>query len=265
MSARRRPSALALSGWDPSGGAGAAADLRAFAKAGAWGCAAITVVTVQSTAGLRRAFPVPTDRVIAQAREILRHQDVRAIKLGALGSEENVVAIQRLVRAARLPFVMDPVLGATVARPGARLVAPRALGAIGRLAARATLVTPNAAEAEALTGLPVRSIDEAASAARELVRRGARAALVKGGHLPGKRAVDVLCIGDRIVCLSAPRFAIEAHGTGCTLASLAAGRLAVLPGPLTDHGIVEALRWAKRTLTGWLSLAVRVGDGSLVF
>jgi hydroxymethylpyrimidine/phosphomethylpyrimidine kinase len=253
--------ALALSGWDPSGGAGAAADLRAFAKAGAWGCAAITTLTVQSTAGLCASHPVPTAQVIAQAREILAHQDVRAIKLGALGSMANVLAIERLVRKAGIPVVMDPVLGATVARSGARLVAPRALAAMKRIAARVTIVTPNAAEAEALTGLRVRSLEDAATAARELVRRGTRAALVKGGHLSGERAVDVLSIGNRIIHLSAPRFRVEAHGTGCTLASLAAGRLACFAGRLTDEAIVEALRWAKRTLTGWLSRSHRVGDG----
>jgi hydroxymethylpyrimidine/phosphomethylpyrimidine kinase len=260
------PCALALSGWDPSGAAGAAADLRAFARAGVWGCAALTLVTVQSTAGLRATDVMPASRLLAQAREILLYHRVRALKLGALGSSANARAVERLLdREARgIPLVMDPVLGATIARRGALLAHPDAISAIRRLSTRATVVTPNAPEAEALTGLRVRTVDEATRAAREIVRRGARAALVKGGHLQGPSAVDVLAVGSRVLLLAATRFRTEAHGTGCTLASLLAGKLAARTGGLTDEAIVQAARWAKQTLTEWLRSATSVGDGLAV-
>ncbi len=193
--------ALAIGGLDPGGGAGLAADLRAFAAAGAFGCAAVAVVTVQSTAGLVAARPVAAREVVAQAAEVLRHQRVRAVKLGALGSEANVRAVARLLaRHARVPVVVDTPMLPT--RGTGRLLARRALAAVREeLLPRATLVTVNAAEAHALAGEPVRTVGEAHDAARALVRAGARAALVKGGHLGGPSAIDVLALreGDEVV------------------------------------------------------------------
>lgn len=257
--------ALAIAGLDPSGGAGLAADLRAFAAAGAWGCAAVAVVTVQSTAGLRASRALEARELEAQVREVCRHQRVRAIKTGALGSAENVRVVERIAAHSRVPLVVDPVLGATRANGGARLLDRDALAAMIRLAGRATLVTPNVAEAEALLGARIANVEDAARAARGLVARGARAALVKGGHLRGREAVDVLAIGGRTLALRAPRDrGVEVHGTGCTLASLVAGRLAVGRGVLDDARLVEAVRWAKRRLTRSIGRAVRVGDGARV-
>src|SRR5579872_6518423 len=146
-----RPCALAIGGLDPGGGAGIAADLRAFDAAGAFGCAVASVVTVQSTAGLRSVHPVEARLVTAQAREVLLHQDVRAAKVGALGSAANVRAVARLFarpEAARIPLVVDTPMRATRARQaGARLIADAALEALRRdLLPRATLVTVNLPE-----------------------------------------------------------------------------------------------------------------------
>jgi hydroxymethylpyrimidine/phosphomethylpyrimidine kinase len=130
-----------------------------------------------------------------------------------------------------------------------------------------TVVTPNVPEAEALLGVRIRSLEDAERAARELVRLGARAALVKGGHLP-KRAtrngvVDVLAVGRKVVRLRGPRVAHAAHGTGCMLSSLIAGRLAH-SATADDAAVEEAVRWATRELRRALARPLRIGDGLLV-
>ncbi|HEU4532993.1 MAG TPA: hydroxymethylpyrimidine/phosphomethylpyrimidine kinase, partial [Polyangiaceae bacterium] len=221
--APRRASALSIAGLDPSGGAGMAADLRAFGAAGAWGCAVCAVVTVQSTAGLRSAHPLDPELVTAQAEEVLANGTVRALKTGALGSSANVRAVAAIVRARpRLPAVVDPVMIATRAPGGARLLDGDALEAMRELCSLAALVTPNVDEAEALTEGRVRDRQDQREAARLLVGRGARAALVKGGHLEGDPdAADVLAVGDRVLTLRTRRLEVAPfHGGGCTLAAL---------------------------------------------
>ncbi|HKQ68139.1 MAG TPA: bifunctional hydroxymethylpyrimidine kinase/phosphomethylpyrimidine kinase [Polyangiaceae bacterium] len=271
------PCALAISGLDPSGGAGIFADLRAFHAALAWGCGAVAVVTVQSTAGLRRAEPLPASEVMAQVREICRYQNVRSIKIGALGSRETVRSIARWLRerevSSEVPVVLDPVLVPSRNVGGTqrgRLLAASATGDMRSLAALATLVTPNVPEAETLLDVRIASLDDAAHGALELVRRGARAALVKGGHLPDHAArgsaTDVLAIGSRVFRLRARRIDAEVHGTGCALSSLIAGRLAHAPGPRapSDETLLDAVRWAKQKLAKGLSRRIRVGEGLFV-
>jgi hydroxymethylpyrimidine/phosphomethylpyrimidine kinase len=258
--------ALAIGGLDPGAGAGLAADLRAIAATGAFGCAAVSVLTVQSTAGLRRAFAVPAGDLTAQVREVLRHQRVRAIKIGALGNEANVRAVARLLADhPAVPVVLDTPMAPTRGR--ARLLAVRALKALrDELMPRATLVTVNVDEAQALLGEPVRSVGEAHDAARALASTGARAVLVKGGHMGGGQAIDVLAVGREAIELRARRLALpEVHGTGCTLASLVAGRLATRAGTRVEQGeLVGAIRWAKRVHHAALAKAVDVGHGMRV-
>jgi hydroxymethylpyrimidine/phosphomethylpyrimidine kinase len=263
----RSPVALAISGFDPSGGAGLFADLRAFCAAGAWGCGAVAVLTVQSTAGLLVSRPIPTPLVLAQARELLRHERVRAIKTGALGTASNVRGVVRLLRplVSRIPLVVDPVIAATKARGNAGLADAGAVRSFHALLRIATVVTPNAHEAETLLGVPVRTLGQAADAARALVSMGARAAIVKGGHIAASDATDVLAIGTRILHLPAPRQrGRPVHGAGCSFASLIAGRLAAHEAPLTDAAILQAVRWAKARVSRAIAGATRIGDGLLV-
>jgi hydroxymethylpyrimidine/phosphomethylpyrimidine kinase len=246
---------LAVGGLDPGGGAGILADARAIVRGGAFPCAVVAVQTVQSTRGLARAEPVAARLWVEQARRVLADQRVGAIKTGALGSAANVRAAARLLaRHPRLPAVVDPVMLPT--RGGAALLARSALAAMRReLVPRAALVTANAAEAEALTGLRVRDAGDARDAARALVAIGARAALVKGGHLSDARAIDVLATRDRVIELAAPRLRLRrpVHGAGCLLASLIAARLA------TGHDVVAAVRFAKRVHHALLAHPLAVG------
>jgi hydroxymethylpyrimidine/phosphomethylpyrimidine kinase len=260
MTAESLPCALAIGGLDPGGGAGLAADLRAFAAAGVFGCAVAAVLTVQSVEGLRRVVPVASRLVLAQGREVVRNQRVGAIKVGALGTAENVRAVSRLLAEADVPAVVDtPMLPS---RGTGRLLAERALRAMrSELLPRATVLTVNAVEAEALSGVRVATLSEAHDAALALARTGARVVLVKGGHLDAlrDRATDVLATGGRVAELRARPLAIPLiRGTGCTLASLIAGRIA-------RRGFsLDAIRWGKRKHHAALAHAARIGGTARV-
>jgi hydroxymethylpyrimidine kinase/phosphomethylpyrimidine kinase len=263
----RMACALAVGGVDPGGGAGVLADLRAFERAGAFGCAAVALTTVQSIAGLRAVHVEPARRLVAEVCEVLEHQRVRAIKVGALGSLANVRAISRVLSAHRgIPVIVDTPMLPTRGR--ARLTDARALPEVmSSLLPLATLLTVNADEARAFLGCQVRSLEDARDAARALSGLGARGVLVKGGHLRGPFATDVLHIDGLVVEIRATRLSGgPVHGTGCTLASLIAGRLAcTLEEGLPDRRmLLSAVRWAKRIHHAALASAVRVGRGMRV-
>jgi hydroxymethylpyrimidine/phosphomethylpyrimidine kinase len=258
------PTALAIAGLDPSGGAGIAADLRSFGAAGVWGAAVCAALTVQSTRGVRAVRPVPARLVLDQAREVLADARVRALKTGALGSAANARAvIALLAEHPRLPAVVDPVMIPSRRAGAGAALHGRAVGPLRALAAAATLVTPNLAEASALLGAPV-SEREARDAAAALVAAGARAALVKGGHGAGPESVDWLAMRGQIVRIARPRRRTPPlHGTGCTLASLIAGRLAARPrgGSPGAAEIVEAVRWARAQLDRAMASPLATGRG----
>ncbi len=266
---RRLSCALAIGGLDPGGGAGLVADLRGFAAAGAFGCAAAAILTVQSTAGLRRVRAVPHAELTEQVLEVLAHQRVRAMKVGALGTVENVRAVGRILATfASIPAVVDTPMRPT--RGHGRLLAQRALDALkAEVIPHAALLTVNADEAGILIGQRVETVGDARDAAKALVASGARAALVKGGHLSEANATDVLAVGRHVVELRARRVpGGPAHGTGCTFASLIAGRIAANgAGPRGAEGLLRAVRWAKRVHHDALVRARNVGEGAgvLVF
>ncbi len=257
------PCALAIGGLDPGGGAGIAADLRAFAAAGAFGCAALATLTVQSTAGLLRVRALSARELSLQAANVMRHQRVRAVKVGALGSRENVRAVARLLaQHADVPVVVDTPMSPT--RGSGRLLAARAVAALkDDLLPRATVLTANLAEVQALLGERVRTVSEAHDAARTLARLGARAAIVKGGHMEGTHAIDVLAVDGEVIELRARRLPLQpTHGSGCTFASLIAGRLALRASRRLDREtLVTAIRWAKRVHHAALARSVDVGHG----
>ena len=259
----RAACALTIGGLDPGGGAGLAADLRAFAAAKVFGCLAVAVITIQSTSGLRSARSVRSREVVAQAREVMRHQHVRAIKTGALGSAANVRAIgDFLARYPNVPAVVDPVM--LPSRGAGRLLAVAAVDVLKkRLIPRAALVTANVPEAEVITGARITSVQSARDAAHHICRLGARAALVKGGHLGGREAIDVLVVDGETLELRAPRLNIvPLHGGGCTLASLIAGHIAADERAFESDGaaiIKDAVKWAKRVHRGALGRPRDVG------
>ena len=216
--------ALTIAGSDSSGGAGIQADLRTFAALQVHGCSAITAVTAQNTQGVRSVFALPPALVAEQIDAVLDDMPVAVIKIGMLANAGIIEVVARELAKTAVPVVLDPVM---IAKGGSALLEPDAVTALASLLLpRATLITPNLPEAERLVGFPVRTIDEQEQAAKALCAAGAHAALVKGGHSFGD-PVDVLHVGHETFHLKATRQRTRnTHGTGCTLASAIAARLA---------------------------------------
>lgn len=220
------PVALTIAGSDSGGGAGIQADLKTFHAFGVFGASAVTAITAQNTLGVSAVHPVPPEVVRAQIDAVAADLHPRALKTGMLATAELVETVAEAIAAHRLrAYVMDPVM---VAAGGHRLLEPRAEATLARrLLPLAALVTPNLHEAALLTGQDVASLSAMKAAARRLVRMGAGAALVKGGHLPSGEAADVFWDGSEERIWRRPRIATRhVHGTGCTLSAAVAAGLA---------------------------------------
>jgi hydroxymethylpyrimidine/phosphomethylpyrimidine kinase len=246
--------ALTIAGSDSGGGAGIQADLRTFAAHRVHGTSALTAVTAQNSLGVTAWAALAPSLVAAQIEAVATDMSVAATKTGMLANAEIVAAVADAIRSLPLgPVVVDPVM---VAKSGDRLIdAATERVYVERLFPLATLLTPNAHEAEALLGRPVRDVAAMRSAARELAALGVRAVLVKGGALAGD-AVDVLLVDGELVELAAPRIDTRnTHGTGCTLSAAICARLA------RGDALVDAVRGAKAYLTEGLRRSFAVGHG----
>ena len=239
--------ALTIAGSDSGGGAGIQADLKTFARFGVFGTSAITAVTAQNTVGVRAWERVSPALVRAQIDAVAADLRPAAIKSGMLGDAEVVRVVAEGVRANALrPYVLDPVMVATSGDP--LLEADAVSAIVGELFPLASLVTPNLDEVAILTGERPTDVSAMERAARELVtKRGARAALVKGGHLEGADLVDVLFDGRRVRRFTHERVATTStHGTGCTLSAAIAAGLA-LRVPL-ENAVELGLEYVRRAL-----------------
>ncbi len=217
---------LIIAGSDSGGGAGIQADIKAVTMLGGYAATAVTAITVQNTLGVTAVHPVPLDVIEAQGRAVLDDIGADAIKTGMLGDVATVEVVARLIDSApAVPTVIDPVM---IAKGGASLLQAAAISAVKTLMIpRATLLTPNAPEAAALTGLVVESRDDQRRAGEALLALGAGAVLMKGGHVAGDRVVDLLITPAGETAFEAERIATRhTHGTGCTLASACAAGLA---------------------------------------
>ena len=220
----RPPRVLTIASSDSGGGAGIQADLKAFARCGAHGMSAIVALTAQNTVGVRAIHEVPPEFVRAQIDAVLDDIGADAAKTGMLFSAPLIEAVAAALAGRNLPLVVDPVM---VASSGSELLLPDAVGTlVTRLFPLATVVTPNLPEAQALTRT---ATQDRAELTELLVKMGARAALVTGGH--GAEPVDHLFDGSRHVAIPVDRHRVAAtHGAGCThSAALAAGLAAGLP------------------------------------
>ena len=221
-----RAIALTIAGSDSGGGAGIQADLRSFASQGVFGLTAITAVTAQNSRAVDAVQVLPVHMVRAQIESVISDFRVSAIKTGMLATR----AIVRLVAAqAELlndrPWVVDPVM---IASSGAALLHADAQRSVrDLLLPHAHVLTPNVPEAEALLGRPIPRQRDLERAADDLRQLGPRAVLLKGGHMEGREVVDVYCDADGMTSFKTPRRKLKGHGTGCTLASLIAARLAL--------------------------------------
>ncbi|WP_298744799.1 bifunctional hydroxymethylpyrimidine kinase/phosphomethylpyrimidine kinase [uncultured Brevundimonas sp.] len=230
---------LIIAGSDSGGGAGIQADIKAVTAMGGHAATAITAITVQNTLGVHGVHPLPLDLIEAQARAVLDDIGADAIKTGMLGSTGVVERVAAVLDSCDAPAVVDPVM---IAKGGQPLLPDAAVQAVRSLMVpRAALLTPNAPEAEALTGVAVGDLDGQRRAGEALLAMGARAVLMKGGHVPGETVIDLLLTPTGETLLEGPRIETRhTHGTGCTLASACAAGLA--RGLPLEAAVAEA--WA---------------------
>jgi len=218
---------LIVAGSDSGGGAGIQADIKAVSALGAYAATAITALTAQNTLGVHGVLPIPVEFIRQQIHVVLTDIGADCIKTGMLHDAPVIDTVVAALEADApgVPLVVDPVM---VAKGGASLLQPDAVRALReRLVPRATLLTPNVPEAEALTGLAIRNDAGMTAAADALLALGAKAVLLKGGHLEGPVVRDFLVTreGTRVfenVRIDTP----HTHGTGCTFASAIAAGLA---------------------------------------
>jgi len=246
---------LTIAGSDSGAGAGIQADLKTFAAHGVYGTSAITAITAQNTLGVTMAMPLPTDLITAQIEAIVSDIGVHAAKTGMLATPAIVEAVAAAIDALEIPLVVvDPVM---IAKGGARLLDLEAESTIRtELLRRAYVATPNVPEAEVLAGIRVASLLDQREAARRIQALGARTVVVKGGHLPGAEAIDVLFDGHSFTELRSPRIETRhTHGTGCTFASAIAANLAL------GRDLDDAVRRAKTYVAGAMRNGIAVGRG----
>jgi hydroxymethylpyrimidine/phosphomethylpyrimidine kinase len=251
------PIVLTIAGSDSSAGAGIQADLKAISANGGYGASVITAITAQNTRGVTAAAEVDLDLIRAQADAVFGDLQVAAVKTGMLASAGVIATVAKVLRDHRPPhYVLDPVM---ISKTGFRLLQPEAISALDELLLPlATLVTPNVHEAKALTGLEVRTPAQAEAAGRKMVAAGARAVLVKGGHLEEQRATDILVTREGVrVFTGEPLDAVHTHGTGCTYSAAIATQLA--HGRPLEDAIVRAKAYVTEAIRGGLPVGQGIG------
>lgn len=256
------PLVLSIAGSDSGGGAGIQADLKTFAALGCFGMTAITALTAQNTCGVRAIHAVPPDMLRAQIDTVLEDIGADAVKVGMLHSPEIVRTVAQAIDRHQLSrVVFDPVM---VATSGAKLIDDPAIAVlVAELFPRAALITPNLDEAALLVGRPLTSVHDMAQAAAELLARGARAVLLKGGHLAGDVVTDLLlqASGDPLWMEASRIDTGNTHGTGCTLSSAIAAHLAL--GATLTQAVQQARDFVRQALKAGASVKTGQGEGPL--
>jgi hydroxymethylpyrimidine/phosphomethylpyrimidine kinase len=256
------PRVLSIAGSDSGGGAGIQADLKTIAALGCYGMTAITALTAQNTLGVRSIHGVPPQMLREQIDAVIEDIGVHAVKIGMLHSPEIVLIVaQAIDRHALKSVVLDPVM---VATSGAVLIDSPAIAVLVReLFGRVMVVTPNLDEASLLVGRPLEDERAMEDAAREMIGMGARAVLLKGGHLAGDVVSDLLMTHDgQVHWMRAPRIATaNTHGTGCTLSSAVAAYLA-LGQPLLE-AVEGARAYVRTALAAGSDVRTGAGGGPL--
>lgn len=254
------PIVLSIAGYDPSSGAGVTADIKTIAAQGCYGITCITALTVQSTRGVRDVTPVTSELIRSTIQELTSDLAPAAVKIGMLGSRDVAEAVgDYLERSSPPNIVLDPVLRSS---SGAGLLDAEAIEVLrARLLPLADVITPNLEEAEALTGARVSTLSEMRAAAIRLRELGAKAVVVKGGHLRGEETIEFLIFSDGAsVCereFRGSRLKTRAtHGTGCAFSSSLACHLAL------GRRLPEAVALAKQYVATAMRRAHRLGSGA---
>ncbi len=247
--------ALAIAGSDSGGGAGIQADLKTFAAFGVHGMSAITSVTAQNTKEVTKIMDVSPEVIRAQIRAVADDIGIDAAKTGMLHTIPIINAVASELNRHEFPLVVDPVM---IAKSGSSLLLPEARDAlISRLIPLAGVVTPNIAEAEVLSGFKIRNLDDAEKAGKRILKMGAGAVIVKGGHMPvGNRSVDTLVLKNITLRVEAQWIESKTtHGTGCCFSAAITANLA------KGKTLEESFGMAKRFVTRSIELGVQIGKG----
>ena len=246
---------LSIAGSDSSGGAGVQADLKTMCALGVYGMTVITAITAQNTQGVYGVQEIEPPMVEAQIDAVFKDIRVDAVKIGMVSSADIIHIIRKsLLNLKAKNIVLDPVM---VSKSGYELLRPEAIDAVRELAGIADVITPNIPEAQLLSGLSIKTEDDMQEVARKIAALGAKNVLVKGGHRLGSDAVDLLFAGGNFVRLQTRRIDTKhTHGTGCTLSSAIACRLAL------GDSVEDAARAAKDYITEAIANAYAVGGGN---
>ncbi len=255
--------ALTIAGSDSGGGAGIQADLKTFAARGVYGMSVLTALTAQNTVGVQGVFELPPEFVSLQIDSVLSDIGADAVKTGMIANAAIIAVVAEKIKQYGVSnLVVDPVM---VAKGGDLLLRPEAKSAlIEMLIPLAMVVTPNAHEAEALTGMVVHTRDDMQRAAQQIHALGARTVIVKGGHVEVNphESVDVLYDGNDFAYLRAERIETEnTHGTGCTFASAIAAELA--KGASVNEAAQTAKAYVTAAIRGGAQWRIGHGHGPL--
>ena len=250
---REVPCVMTIAGSDSCGGAGVEADLKTFAALGVFGTCAITAITAQNTQGVYDILPIPPRMVERQIEVVLEDIPVKAAKTGMLYSKEIMEAVAEVIDRHELRVVVDPVFRAGTGGLLIREEDKESL--IEAVVPRSFVITPNKHEAEDIAQMKIETIDDMKKAASIIGKLGAKAVVVKGGHLEGADVTDVLYHGDELKIFTKPRVKVEAHGGGCTFSAAIAAYLA------QDYDVVEAVTEAEEFMQSAIAFGLRVGKG----
>jgi hydroxymethylpyrimidine kinase/phosphomethylpyrimidine kinase len=249
------PILLTIAGFDPSCGAGVAADLKTFAAHGCYGIAAITSLTVQNTQGVEAVHNTPSAELREQLEVLVKDSEIAAVKIGMLGNRGNAQVVAEFLDAHTFAHVVhDPLMRSSsdselLDAGGVKYLAAEMLK-------RSHVITPNVPEAEILTGITIKDVNDMEAAARRIVEMGAKAVIVKGGHM--EKATDVVFDGKEMHQLGGDKVKLDnTHGTGCTFASALTAQLAA------GRGLVEAATLAKAYVMKAIEKAYPVGKGRM--
>ena len=249
--------ALTIAGSDNSGGAGIQADLKVFSAFGVYGMSAITAITVQNSLGVHQSIPVSPETVYSQIEAVVTDIGIDAFKTGMLQTEDNVLAVAEAVKKFEMKnFVCDTVIKS---KNGRYLLDKNAVNSfIKKIIPLTDVITPNIDEAEVLTGIQIKTVQDMKRAAKELVKMGVKLAVVKGGHLPQEDTItDVVYDGREYLLLRYPLVKTKnTHGTGCTFSAAITSCLSKGLSPL------KAIRVARAYVQGAIENALSTGRGT---
>ncbi len=245
--------ALTIAGFDNSGGAGVLADIKTFHRLGVYGVAVVTALAIQNSQRVYEVFPVSANKVEKQLKVLLEDFEIKGVKTGMLTNGEIVEVVYRNLKNLDAPLVIDPVLKS---KSGKDLLDAEGVSKLKeKLIKLAYLITPNVPEAEALCGERIENLEDVKRCAKLIHLLGAKNVLIKGGHLRGERATDVLFDGKEFFFFESKKVGRSPRGTGCVFSS------AILSYLIKGESLVDAVKKAKDFITEAIKNSQKLGKG----